>query len=104
MPHIKRNLLFAEEKPWEPRFDNFYANVLYDEDEDLYKCWYSPFIIDQSTTNTPKKGRVNGGKENNIVRRGPQAKGCYAVGQPGALVQYDSAGLRMGVERRDRSS
>ena len=42
----KRNPLFKEDKPWEPRFDNLYANVLYDEDEKLYKCWYSPFIID----------------------------------------------------------
>ena len=41
----KRNPLFKEDKPWEPRFDNLYANVVYDREEDIYKCWYSPFII-----------------------------------------------------------
>jgi len=42
------NPLFEEDKPWEKRFDNLYANVIYDEQEKIYKCWYSPFIIDIS--------------------------------------------------------
>jgi hypothetical protein len=42
------NPLFGEDKPWEKRFDNLYANVIYDEEEEMYKCWYSPFIIDES--------------------------------------------------------
>jgi len=44
----KGNPLFEEDKPWEKRFDNLYANVLYDEEEKIYKCWYSPFIVDDS--------------------------------------------------------
>ena len=56
-----QNPLFAEEKSWEPRFDNLYANVLYDEEDQVYKCWYSPFIIDESTTNTAKQDRVTFG-------------------------------------------
>ena len=36
------NPLFGEDKLWEPRFDNLYANVIYDEEDKLYKCWYSP--------------------------------------------------------------
>jgi len=44
----KSNPLFEEDKPWEKRFDNLYANVIYDEQEKLYKCWYSPFIVDNS--------------------------------------------------------
>jgi len=43
-----RNPLFEEDKPWEKRFDNLYANVIYDEQENIYKCWYNPFIIDNS--------------------------------------------------------
>jgi hypothetical protein len=43
------NPLFGEDKPWEMRFDNLYANVIYDEQEKIYKCWYSPFIIDVSS-------------------------------------------------------
>ncbi len=44
----KGNPLFEEDKPWEKRFDNLYANVIYDEEEEIYKCWYSPFIVDNS--------------------------------------------------------
>jgi hypothetical protein len=42
------NPLFEEDKPWEKRFDNLYANVIYDDEEQIYKCWYSPFIVDDS--------------------------------------------------------
>lgn len=52
-----RNPLFMEEKPWEPRYDNVYANVIYDKQDKLYKCWYSPFIIDERTTSTPEDKR-----------------------------------------------
>jgi hypothetical protein len=45
----KGNPLFEEDKPWEKRIDNVYANVIYDEEEQIYKCWYSPFIVDQSS-------------------------------------------------------
>ncbi len=40
----KNNPLFKEDKPWEPRFDNPYCSVIYDEEEKIYKCWYSIFI------------------------------------------------------------
>ena len=43
------NPLFGEDKPWEMRFDNLYANVIRDDKEQLYKCWYSPFIVDNSS-------------------------------------------------------
>lgn len=52
-----RNPLFGEDKPWEVRFDNLYANVLYDSDDALYKCWYSPFIRDPAVTETPPEKR-----------------------------------------------
>lgn len=42
------NPLFAEDQPWEKRFDNLYANVVFDEGDQLYKVWYSPFIVDHS--------------------------------------------------------
>jgi hypothetical protein len=37
----KANPLFTEDKPWEKRFDNLYGNVIYDKEENIYKCWYS---------------------------------------------------------------
>ncbi len=55
-----QNPLFVEDRPWEPRYDNMYPNVIYDEEEKLYKCWYCPFIIDQRTTETPINKRDPG--------------------------------------------
>ena len=54
------NPLFGEDKPWEPRFDNLYPNVFYDEELQLYRCWYNPFIVDPLVTETPreKRGKV----------------------------------------------
>ena len=42
------NPLFGEDEPWEKRYDNLYPRVIYDEEVQLYKCWYMPFIIDNS--------------------------------------------------------
>ncbi|MED5419731.1 MAG: hypothetical protein VYA27_13570, partial [Verrucomicrobiota bacterium] len=46
------NPLFVADKPWEPRYDNMYPNVLWDEEEEIYKCWYCPFIVDERTSRT----------------------------------------------------
>jgi len=54
----KDNPLFGEDKPWEKRFDNLYANVMYDEEEKTYKCWYSPFIVDDSARGMTLKQRT----------------------------------------------
>ena len=51
------NPLFGEDKPWEPRFDNLYPNVFYDEELQLYRCWYNPFIVDQLTSAIPRERR-----------------------------------------------
>lgn len=40
----ENNPLFKEDKPWEPRFDNPYCSIIYDEEEKIFKCWYSIFI------------------------------------------------------------
>ena len=92
----ERNPLFAENKPWEPRFDNLYANVLYDEEEGLYKCWYSPFIVDESTTNTPRKDRVNGGRfkyQGKHTGRRREMGICYAVSRDGIRWEKPSLGV-----------
>lgn len=43
-----QNPLFGEDKPWEPRFDNVYANVIYDTEDRLYKCWYNFTVVAQT--------------------------------------------------------
>jgi len=78
----KRNPLFVEDKPWEPRFDNLYANVIFDQEEKLYKCWYSPFIIDPGSSKIPVHQR-------NKVEYPEDSMGeremaiCYAVSKDG---------------------
>ena len=43
------NPLMREDKAWEKRFDNFYGNIIFDKQNDIYKCWYSPFIVANSS-------------------------------------------------------
>ena len=54
------NPLFGEELPWEVRYDNLYANVIFDPTDNLYNCWYNPFIFDVATTDTPTVQRERG--------------------------------------------
>jgi len=89
------NPLFEEDKPWEKRFDNLYANVIYDEQENIYKCWYSPFIIDISSKGMTLQQR----KE---IEYDPPAREmaiCYATSKDGikwvkpelGLVEYEGS-------------
>jgi hypothetical protein len=38
------NPLFGETLPWETETSHMYANVLFDQDEGLYRCWYSTHV------------------------------------------------------------
>jgi hypothetical protein len=83
------NPLFREDQPWEPRFDNLYANVLYDEPEGLYKCWYSPFIVDEAVRETPREKRG----ELPYRPRNREMGVCYAVSQDGLQWEKPALGI-----------
>ena len=34
------NPLFGEERPWETQLSHMYASVIFDREEEIYKCWY----------------------------------------------------------------
>ena len=73
------NPLFGEDKPWEQRFDNLYANVIYDDEQQLYRCWYNPFIADPLVSKTPREQR-------HLVPYRPYDREfgiCYAVSKDG---------------------
>ena len=55
-PH---NPLLCEDMRWEVRFDNLYANVVYDAAGRVWKLWYNPFIIDDVTTNTSPEEKAS---------------------------------------------
>ncbi len=84
------NPLFKEDKPWEVRFDNVYANLIYDEELKLYRCWYSPFIIDELTTGTL------GEKRKNVKYRATPTREmglCYGVSSDGIRWEKPIVGL-----------
>lgn len=88
------NPLFGEGKPWEPRFDNVYANVVYDEEDELYKCWYNPFIIDERVTSTPKEKRNPALLSYMDVKPDDQEMGlCYAVSNNGIHWEKPELGI-----------
>ncbi len=84
------NPLFGEDKPWEKRFDNLYGNVIYDEDEKIYKCWYSPFIIDHSAKGMTLEERDNKPYEDPDDR---EMGICYAVSKDGISWEKPNLGL-----------
>ena len=73
------NPLFEEDKPWEQRFDNLYANVIYDEQEKIYKSWYSPFIIDVSSKDITIQQR----RERDYRPPAREMAICYATSKDG---------------------
>ena len=83
------NPLFKEDKPWEPRFDNLYTNIIYDDQEKLYKCWYSPFIVDRASSETPSEKRSNAAYR----PRGREMGVCYATSKDGLAWDKPELGL-----------
>jgi hypothetical protein len=89
------NPLFGEDRPWEKRFDNLYGNVIFDKEDKLFKCWYSPFIIDHSSKNMSIIQRT-------IPYKPPKNREmgiCYAISRDGInwekpdlnLVEYEGS-------------
>lgn len=83
------NPLFGEDKPWEKRFDNLYANVIYDTEDKLYKCWYSPFIVDYSAKGMTPEQRKSRYQDPPNREMGI----CYAVSKDGIKWEKPELGL-----------
>ncbi len=84
-----QNPILKEDKPWEVRFDNLYPNVLFDESEQIYRCWYSPFIVDAATTETPAASRAIVGYKPHDREMGV----CYATSHDGLTWEKPALGL-----------
>lgn len=54
----KNNPLFTQDKPWEIRIDNGYPNVLYDQEQKVYHCYYTLFTEDGDTEETTLEQRM----------------------------------------------
>ena len=84
------NPLFVEDKPWEKRFDNLYGNVIYDKEENIYKCWYSPFIVDRSARGMSLEDRDN--QEYDPPDNREMAI-CYAISKDGITWEKPELGI-----------
>lgn len=56
-PLFREGFFEKERKPWEVRYDNGYPNIIYDEREKIYRCYYTLFTKDQSSASTPLEER-----------------------------------------------
>jgi hypothetical protein len=83
------NPLFGEEKPWEARFDNLYANVVREPHTGLYRCWYSPFIVDEAVRTIARAERIR--KPYRAMKR--EMGVCYAESGDGLKWSKPSLGL-----------
>ncbi len=83
------NPLFEEDKPWERRFDNLYANVIWDDEDEIYKCWYSPFIISNSSKGMTIKER----HETDYGKHSQEMGICYATSTDGITWSKKSLGI-----------
>jgi len=80
----ENNPLFKEDKPWEPRFDNPYSSVIYDDEEKIYKCWYSIFIKSGPRGEFPGEGLSSDKRAWVKWREGSRSFGvCYATSKDG---------------------
>jgi len=90
----KNNPLFKEDKPWEPRFDNPYSSVIYDEEEKIYKCWYSIFIRSGPRGDFPGEGLASNERAWVNWREGRRGFGvCYATSKDGIRWEKPELGL-----------
>lgn len=56
---IGHNPLFIQDKPWEIRIDNGYPNVLFDKEEQIFRCYYTLFTDDSDTEGTSLEERTS---------------------------------------------
>ena len=78
----KNNPLFIEDKSWEPSFNNPYLSVIYDQEDKIYKCWYSILVqcSKESWIIMPRDKRAWVNWEGSNDRKGGV---CYAMSKDG---------------------
>ena len=112
------NPLFGEEHPWEVMFNNMYPNVIYDQQEQVYKLWYSMFTVDAATTGVPREKRKPGtymqhigGREDGegyatskdgLAWEKPMMNVVPWTGKPSNLVSRHHHGAGVFKDRRER--
>jgi len=78
-----QNPVFGGDKPWEVSLDNVYANVMYDEQDRIFKCWYNPFIHKQKFNITPPEKRRRNADYRSLPENPVEMGVCYATSTDG---------------------
>lgn len=78
----KNGVFFGEEyfskpsKKWDARIDNGYPTIIFDPSSNLYRLYYTLFIVDESATSTPLEAR-----KNSLYRPSSKRKEALAVAE-----------------------
>ncbi len=90
----ENNPLMVEDKPWEPRFDNPYSSVIYDEEEKIFKCWYSIFLESGPRDDFPGEGIPKEERPYIDWQPGKRTMGvCYATSVDGIQWEKPELGI-----------
>ncbi|MBE7537407.1 MAG: hypothetical protein HS122_03205 [Opitutaceae bacterium] len=106
------NPLFTNDRRWEPRFDNLYPNIIWDEQAGLYKCWYNPFLVEVEDWmgSTPERkrwlylrdsGLCYAESKDGIHWRKPSLGVYTFYGEPCNIVMRDVHGIGVFLDKRE---
>ncbi|HIQ75162.1 MAG TPA: hypothetical protein IAA51_12185 [Candidatus Cottocaccamicrobium excrementipullorum] len=86
----ENNPLFTEDRPWEVRIDNGYPNVIYDEKQKVYRCYYTLIIEDKDCFGVSREERV----QRNYCPRDDRITGvAYAESKDGIHWEKPNLGI-----------
>lgn len=87
---FKEDFFGSPPRKWEVRYDNGYPNVIYDREEEIYRCYYTLFLSDPDSAGTPLEER---GKKN--YTPGPERITglCYACSKDGVHWEKPELGM-----------
>ena len=74
------------------QFNDFNFCFYFDEEEQIYKCWYSPFIIDERSYSTSRERRTTVSYGNAGLSKREMGV-CYAVSEDGIAWEKPELGL-----------
>ncbi|MCX4799489.1 MULTISPECIES: hypothetical protein [unclassified Streptomyces] len=88
-PLFREGIFENPRLPWEPRFDNGYPNVFWDPEHKKFRCYYTLFLRDPASLDTPPEERR--GRDYVIANR--ETGCCYAESTDGVHWTKPKLGL-----------
>lgn len=89
-PLLGEELFSSPSRPYEPRIDNGYPNLIYDEREGLYRLYYTEFVVDPVSAATPLAERAT---SEYVPTRARRVATAYAESRDGVTWVKPNLGL-----------